>query len=153
MEVSGQDRAAGSNLATRCGDELGGPARRQWSPESHWHLTGVSPIASDRTSQTQLISPLSEDNSPMHNELTPTSAESDLSVLLIDDDTELCDLVREFFTAPGIRLTAIHDGRRGLAEAFDRVYDLILLDVMLPGLDGFELLRQLRGAAMCRSSF
>ena len=64
--------------------------------------------------------------------------------MLIDDDTELCELMQEFFAARGIRLAAIHDGRRGLAEAFDRVYDLILLDVMLPGLDGFELLRQVR---------
>ena len=39
----------------------------------------------------------------MNNESTPTSSESDLSVLLIDDDTELCELVQEFFTARGIR--------------------------------------------------
>ena len=38
----------------------------------------------------------------------------------------------------------VHDGRRGLAQAFSLNYDLILLDVMLPGLDGFEVLRQLR---------
>ena len=44
----------------------------------------------------------------------------------------------------GIRVEAIHDGRRGLAQAFGGPYDLILLDVMLPGLDGFELLRQVR---------
>jgi two-component system, OmpR family, response regulator CpxR len=87
---------------------------------------------------------LSEDNVPMNNETTPTSSESDLSVLLIDDDAELCELVQEFFAARSIRLAAIHDGRRGLAEVFDRAYDLILLDVMLPGLDGFELLRQVR---------
>jgi two-component system response regulator CpxR len=80
----------------------------------------------------------------MNNELTPAHAESDLSVLLIDDDIELCELILEFFAARGIRLVTIHDGRRGLAEAFDRTYDLILLDVMLPGLDGFELLRQVR---------
>ena len=80
----------------------------------------------------------------MNNDLRPAHAESDLSVLLIDDDTELCELIQEFFAARGIRLAAIHDGRRGLAEAFDRAYDLILLDVMLPGLDGFELLRQVR---------
>lgn len=80
----------------------------------------------------------------MNYESTPTSTEPDLSVLLIDDDIELCDLIREFFTTRGIRVTAVQDGRRGLAEAFDRVYDLILLDVMLPGLDGFELLRQVR---------
>ena len=65
-------------------------------------------------------------------------------MLLIEDDVELCELMREFFAARGIRIEAIHDGRRGLAQAFAGAYDLILLDVMLPGLDGFELLRQVR---------
>jgi two-component system response regulator CpxR len=63
---------------------------------------------------------------------------------LIDDDVELGELMREFFIPRGIRITTVHDGQRGLAEAFDHTYDLVLLDVMLPGLDGFELLRQLR---------
>jgi two-component system response regulator CpxR len=80
----------------------------------------------------------------MNNDLRLAHADSDLSVLLIDDDAELCELMQEFFAARGIRLAAIHDGRRGLAEAFDKAFDLILLDVMLPGLDGFELLRQVR---------
>ncbi len=67
-----------------------------------------------------------------------------LSVLLIDDDVELCDLMHDFLAPRGMRVEAIHDGRRGLAQAFGGAYDLILLDVMLPGLDGFELLRQFR---------
>jgi DNA-binding response OmpR family regulator len=53
-------------------------------------------------------------------------------------------LMREYFGPRGIQVEAIHDGRRGLAQAFDGAYDLILLDVMLPGLDGLELLRQVR---------
>jgi two-component system response regulator CpxR len=65
-------------------------------------------------------------------------------VLLIDDDVELSELMKEFFIPRGITINAVHDGQRGLAEALERAYDLILLDVMLPGLDGFELLRQLR---------
>jgi two-component system, OmpR family, response regulator CpxR len=81
----------------------------------------------------------------MNNDLRPAAhVDADFSVLLIDDDTELCELMQEFFTARSIRLAAIHDGRRGLSEAFDGTYDLLLLDVMLPGLDGFELLRQVR---------
>jgi two-component system response regulator CpxR len=80
----------------------------------------------------------------MNDELPPAPFELDLSVLLIEDDVELCELMREFFAARGIRVDAVHDGRRGLAEAFAGDYDLILLDVMLPGLDGFELLRQVR---------
>jgi two-component system, OmpR family, response regulator CpxR len=75
---------------------------------------------------------------------TPLRSDRELSVLLIDDDIELGDLMREFFVPRGIQVTTVHDGQRGLAEAFDHAYDLILLDVMLPGLDGFELLRQVR---------
>src|SRR6516165_8656260 len=75
---------------------------------------------------------------------TPSRSDRELSVLLIDDDVELGELMREFFIPRGIRITTVHDGQRGLAEAFDHTYDLVLLDVMLPGLDGFELLRQLR---------
>jgi two-component system response regulator CpxR len=94
--------------------------------------------------QNQLVSSSIENDGPMNNDLRPAHTESDLSLLLIDDDTELCELIQEFFAAKGIRVAAFHDGRRGLTEAFDRAYDLILLDVMLPGLDGFELLRQVR---------
>jgi two-component system response regulator CpxR len=77
-------------------------------------------------------------------ESRPAPAEPDLSLLLIDDDVELCDLMREFFAARGIAVAAAHDGRRGLAQALGGAFDLILLDVMLPGLDGLELLRQVR---------
>ena len=52
--------------------------------------------------------------------------------------------MREFFAARGMAVEAIHDGRRGLARALSGEHDLILLDVMLPGLDGFEVLRQVR---------
>jgi two-component system, OmpR family, response regulator CpxR len=85
-----------------------------------------------------------EDGGAMNHVSRQAHAGPDLSVLLIDDDVELCELMQEFFAARAIRVEAIHDGRRGLAKAFACAYDLILLDVMLPGLDGFELLRQVR---------
>ncbi|MDR3636990.1 MAG: response regulator transcription factor [Isosphaeraceae bacterium] len=66
------------------------------------------------------------------------------SVLLVDDDVELCALLQEFFDEQDIRLDVAHDGRRGLSRALGGDYDLLLLDVMMPGLDGFELLRQVR---------
>ncbi len=80
----------------------------------------------------------------MNTESRTVQAERDISVLLIDDDVELCDLMREFFAARGIAVEAIHDGRLGLARALGGEHDLLLLDVMLPGLDGFEILRQVR---------
>ncbi len=65
-------------------------------------------------------------------------------LLLVDDDTELCALMTEFFAARGFVCDAVHNGPRGLSAALDGHYHLVLLDVMLPGIDGFEILRQLR---------
>jgi two-component system response regulator CpxR len=66
------------------------------------------------------------------------------SILLVDDDVELAALMHEFFARRGMSLEAESDGRRGLARALVGGHDLVLLDVMMPGLDGFELLRLVR---------
>lgn len=66
------------------------------------------------------------------------------SILLIDDDVELGELLQEFLALEGFRLTAVHNGKAGLEAANSGRYDLILLDVMLPGLNGFDVLKQLR---------
>ena len=58
--------------------------------------------------------------------------------------SELCELLQEFFARRNIRLETVNDGRRGLARALGGEHDLLLLDVMMPGLDGFELLRLVR---------
>ena len=65
-------------------------------------------------------------------------------VLLIEDDTGLCALMRDFFAPHGFAIEAAHDGPCGLARAIAGSFDLIVLDVMLPLLDGFEVLRQIR---------
>jgi DNA-binding response OmpR family regulator len=67
-----------------------------------------------------------------------------LSLLLVDDDAELCGMMHEFFAQAGHHLECAHNGREGLASALSGAHDLVILDVMLPVLDGFELLRQLR---------
>ena len=59
------------------------------------------------------------------------------SILLIEDDTDLCSLMRDYFAEQGFDIEAVHDGRRGLARSIDGAFDLIILDVMLPALDGF----------------
>ena len=65
-------------------------------------------------------------------------------ILIIDDDVELCSLVGEYLEAEGFHVEASHDGTRGLDRALSGDYVLIVLDVMLPGLNGFEVLRRLR---------
>src|SRR5271156_5299774 len=67
-----------------------------------------------------------------------------LSLLLVDDDKELCSMMKEFFAEAGHRLDCEYDGRRGLACAAGGTYDLVILDVMLPAIDGFSVLQQLR---------
>lgn len=72
------------------------------------------------------------------------SKERQLSLLLVDDDAELCGMMREFFAEAGHHLDCAYNGREGLACALRGAYDLIILDVMLPIIDGFALLQQLR---------
>jgi DNA-binding response OmpR family regulator len=72
------------------------------------------------------------------------------SVLLIDDDVELCSMLGDYLGRHGFRITAIHRGDTGLNAAKEKPWALVLLDVMLPGMDGFEVLKQLRGASPVR---
>ena len=67
-----------------------------------------------------------------------------MKLLMIDDDTGLCELLSEYLTAQGFAVDCFHDGAEGLAHALKHNYELILLDVMLPSMDGFEVLKQLR---------
>ena len=70
-------------------------------------------------------------------------------ILLIDDDNELSQLVSDYLTLDGFSLDVAADGVSGLERAQSGLYQLILLDVMLPGLDGLSLLRQLRQSSYC----
>jgi len=71
-----------------------------------------------------------------------------MRILLIDDDVELCALLKELLTREGFELQTEHDGAKGLERARSGEFDLVVLDVMLPRLDGFEVLRQLRRSSM-----
>jgi two-component system response regulator CpxR len=63
---------------------------------------------------------------------------------MIDDDAELCSLLGEFLQREGYSVECEHEGNRGLQRAAQAGVDLVVLDVMLPGIDGFEILRRLR---------
>lgn len=63
---------------------------------------------------------------------------------MVDDDTELCSLLGEFLSREGFTVDFEHDGRRGLERALKGEHALIILDVMMPGIDGFEVLKRLR---------
>jgi two-component system, OmpR family, response regulator CpxR len=65
-------------------------------------------------------------------------------ILLIDDDAELCALLIEFLHREGYSVDSEHEGNCGLQKAAQPGVDLVVLDVMLPGIDGFEILRRLR---------
>ena len=65
-------------------------------------------------------------------------------VLIIDDDEELCDLVSEYLTVEGFETECVNDGESGLERALSSEHDMAILDVMLPKMNGFDVLRALR---------
>lgn len=65
-------------------------------------------------------------------------------ILIIDDDEELSELVTEYLSVEGFETESVHDGESGLKAAASGNYDLAILDVMLPKMNGFEVLRNLR---------
>ncbi|MBI5384523.1 MAG: response regulator transcription factor [Verrucomicrobia bacterium] len=65
-------------------------------------------------------------------------------VLVIDDDRELCWLVRDYLEPLGYEVLAVHTGPEGVERATAERFDAVILDVMLPGLDGFEVLKRIR---------
>jgi len=67
-----------------------------------------------------------------------------MNILIIDDDTELCDLLKTYLEQEEFDVTAINEAKDGLAAALSGEYAFLILDVMLPGFSGFDLLRQLR---------
>jgi DNA-binding response OmpR family regulator len=65
-------------------------------------------------------------------------------ILVIDDDIDLCELLTDYLTTEGFAVEVVHDGEGGAERALAGEYALVILDVMLPGINGFEVLRRLR---------
>ena len=70
-----------------------------------------------------------------------------MSILIIDDDAELCELVTEYLEDEGFDVDSVHDGVTGVERFLAGEPDLVILDVMLPGLGGFAVLGRIREAS------
>jgi DNA-binding response OmpR family regulator len=68
-------------------------------------------------------------------------------ILLIDDDVELTSLLTEYLTEEGFEVAAVHDGRAGVEEAASKHYDIAVLDIMMPRMNGIEALQRIRKTA------
>ncbi len=71
-------------------------------------------------------------------------AEQPVRLLMIDDDDKLCRLVRSYLGPLGYEVVAAHSGTEGLARVIEEPFAAVILDVMLPGMNGFDVLREIR---------
>lgn len=78
---------------------------------------------------------------------TSSIGNSNPRVLLIDDDAELCQLISQYLSQEAFAIDAAHTGQEGLRRAVAGEYEIVILDVMLPGISGFDVLRQLRAVS------
>jgi len=65
-------------------------------------------------------------------------------LLIIDDDSELCELLSTYLTPEGFQVHTVNNGEQGVHSALKEDFALVVLDVMLPGLNGFDVLRRIR---------
>ena len=70
-----------------------------------------------------------------------------MRVLLVEDEVPLADMVRRGLVAEGYAVQVTHDGPSGLAAASSGRHDVVVLDIMLPGLSGYRVLERMRAAS------
>lgn len=76
--------------------------------------------------------------------MTPPANHTRPRLLVIDDDRKLCRLIADYLDPLGYDVTAVHTGPEGVERATGEPWHAVILDLMLPGLDGFEVLKQIR---------
>ena len=72
-----------------------------------------------------------------------TAKPREARVLLVDDDRELCQMLTEYLEAEHFDVKSVHDGGDALAELHANEFEILILDVMLPSVGGFDVLRKL----------
>jgi two-component system, OmpR family, response regulator CpxR len=72
------------------------------------------------------------------------------SILVVDDDVEMCSMLAEYLQSEGLQVEAVHNGEHGLQRALSGEHSLILLDIMLPMINGIDVLRRLRTESNAR---
>jgi DNA-binding response OmpR family regulator len=77
-------------------------------------------------------------------DLVPAPMSEPLPVLLVDDDTALCESLSQLLKMDSLAVTAAHDGESGVREALSEAFEIVILDVMRPVLDGRKVLRRIR---------
>ena len=73
-----------------------------------------------------------------------------MRILVVEDEKRLAQTLRDLLHREGYTVDVCYSGTEGLDNALSGIYDLMLLDVMLPELDGFTVLERLRGSGSCR---
>jgi DNA-binding response OmpR family regulator len=86
--------------------------------------------------------PFTRMTNPDHDQVGASAGRT--RVLMIDDDRKLCRLVRDYLEPMGYELDMAHSGPDGLEKALKENFGAVILDLMLPGMDGFEVLKKLR---------
>ncbi|HCU86230.1 MAG TPA: DNA-binding response regulator, partial [Verrucomicrobiales bacterium] len=76
--------------------------------------------------------------------MSPPVAAQATQIIIIDDDPKLCDLIREYLEPLGYAVDSAHTGPDGLEAVRAGDFSAVILDVMLPGMDGFEVLKAIR---------
>ena len=84
---------------------------------------------------------------PLDDALRPGSDTPVRRVLVVEDDPNLAEVVQRYLGREGFEVEAVADGESGLERALEWLPDLVVLDIMLPGIDGLEVCRRLRGSA------
>ena len=74
-------------------------------------------------------------------------------IFIVEDEGAIADLEKDYLELSGFEVEVENDGNMGLQKALEEDFDLLILDLMLPGVDGFEICRRFGMKRMCRLSW